>query len=323
MPWQWAQWGHEGRTQIHVCPNATDASSSAVPFRSVTRRALLGGIAGLAAASLASCTRRPPGGRAVRVVSIAPSMTEAMFAIGAGSLLVGRSRHCDYPSEALALPVVGGFADPSLEVIVSLSPTLVVGARGPSGKALADALAAQGVELLSPETESIAQIEAMLRALGDKLDRREGAARAVAAIEDRRREVAAIVAGKPKTRAVMLFDVSPIVAAGAGSFADELIREAGGENLVREGGAYPTLDIERLIALDPEVILDGAGDSAMGEGGASRVLATRNSPGFRDVGAIKRGAVKQLTVATLLRPGPRVGDGLVMLARALHPEKGA
>src|SRR6185295_14894222 len=110
-----------------------------------------------------------------RVVSISPSTTEAAFAIGAGSLLVGRSTYCDYPPEALHLPVVGGFADPSLEAIVARSPTLVIGAHGPAGPALEQALKARSIATFFPETESIAQIEAMIGELGRRLDGEPGA----------------------------------------------------------------------------------------------------------------------------------------------------
>jgi iron complex transport system substrate-binding protein len=276
----------------------------------LSRRAAL---AGLAALLLAGCRRGARSGSA-RVVSISPSMTEAVFAIGAGPVLVGRSRFCDHPSEAARLPVVGGFADPSLEAIVALRPTLVVSARGPAGAALARALEGHGVPVYAPETESIAQIEAALAELGRLLSCDEGARAAVAAIEASRREVAAAVAGRPRVRAAFLFDIAPIFAAGPGSFADELLREAGGANVVTAGGAYPTLDIERLLALDPEVILDGSAD----EHGPSRVAERRGDPGWSRLRALREGKVRPLSASVVLRPGPRVGLGLRAVARALH-----
>jgi iron complex transport system substrate-binding protein len=277
----------------------------------VSRRSALAALAALVAA----CTRA--GGRgAPRVVSISPSMTEAVFAIGAGDVLVGRSRFCDYPPEATRLPVVGGFADPSLEAIVALRPTLVVSARGPAGAALAQALEAHGIAVYSPETESIAQIDAALTELGRRLSHDDGAREAVAAIEAARSRVAAAVSGRPPVRAAFLFDVAPIFAAGPGSFADQLVREAGGTNVVTAGGAYPTLDIERLLALDPEVILDGSGD----ERGASRVAEKRDEPGWSKLRAVREGKVRALAASVVLRPGPRIGRGLEAVARALHGE---
>jgi iron complex transport system substrate-binding protein len=269
-------------------------------------------VALVALAMLAAGCRRGVRGEAVRVVSISPSMTEAVFAIGAGELLVGRSRFCDYPAEAARLPSVGGFSDPSLEAIVALRPTLVVSARGPAGAALEQALEAHGIAVYAPETESIAQITAALTELGLRLSHAAGARAAVAAIEASRRRVAAAVAGLPPVRAAFLFDVEPIFAAGPGSFAGELMREAGGDNVIAAGGAYPTVDLERLLALDPEVILDGTADA-----GPSRVAAKRGDPGWSKLRALRAGRVRALA-SVVLRPGPRIGLGLEAVARALH-----
>jgi len=274
----------------------------------LSRRAAL-----IAFAALAACHRSGARG-AMRVVSISPSMTEAVFAIGAGALLVGRSRFCDYPPEVARLPAVCGFADPSLEAIVALKPTLVISARGPAGAALAQALEAQGIDVYAPETESIPQIEAALEELGRRLSHEQGAQAAVGTIEEARRRVTAAVAGRPKVRAAFLFDVAPVFAAGPGSFADELVREAGGENVVKEGGAYPPLGLEQLLRLDPDVILDGSSDKP----DASRVVQKRDDPGWSKLRALREGRVRALAASVVLRPGPRIGQGLIAVARALH-----
>lgn len=275
-----------------------------------------GALSIFATLALAACSKRGAGGSA-RVVTISPSTTEAAFAIGAGPLVVGRSRYCDYPPEAARLPVVGGFADPNLEAILALAPTLVIGARGPAGPAIEQALTAHGIATYFPETESLAQIEAMLAELGKRLHLDLGASVAVASIEADRARVVAAVAGLARVRAVFLFDVAPIYAAGPGGFPDELLREAGAVNLVDHGGAYPTLDLERLLALDPEVILDGATDGTK-EPGSSRVAMLRTAPGWKELRAVREGRVRAIDTATSLRPGPRIGQGLVAIARALH-----
>jgi iron complex transport system substrate-binding protein len=278
----------------------------------ISRRAALAWL--LAAAA---CGRGERAATGPRVVSLSPSTTEAVFAIGAGALLAGRSSYCDFPPEARALPIVGGFADPSVEKIIALRPTLVVGARGPAGPALAQALARHGIASAFPETESIAQIEDMLADLGRRLGHEAGAVAAVAVIEARRRRVAAAVAGRPRVRAVFLFDAAPIVAAGPGSFPDELIREAGGVNLITTGGAYPTVDLEKLLALDPDVLLDGAADMNA-PAGTSRLAALRDAPGWKTLRALREGRVHPVPAGATLRPGPRIGEGLVAVARALH-----
>jgi len=261
------------------------------------------------------CNR--PGSRAplaaTRVVSLSPSTTEAMFAIGAGAELVGRSRYCDYPPEVLALPQVGGYSDPNLEAILGLRPDLVIGAHGPAGPKLEESLQAHGPLTFFPETESFAQIDAMLRALGERTGHAEDAQRVVAGLDAREAAITRAVSTLPKARVLLVFGVSPIVVAGPGGFPDELIQRAGGANVVTDGGAYPALGVERVIALDPDVILD----TTAGHVGTS---IGPDSPGWKEVGAVKRGRVIPLADEAVLRPGPRIGDGLATIARALHPD---
>ncbi len=276
-----------------------------------SRRVFVGGLAAL----LAGCKHKgAPREGAPRVVSLSPSTTEAVFAIGGGGLLVGRSRFCDYPPEAHALPAVGGFSDPNIEAVLALAPSLVVGAHGPAGPGLADTLKSHGIDTYFPETESFAQIREMLLGLGTRLGRDPGAAAVVAQINGRRDAVAAATKGIAPPRAVMLFDVAPIVVAGPGGFPDELMRLAGAQNLITEGGAYPTIGLERLLALDPEVLLDGA---MAGVDGPSPLAAKRDAGGWKTLRAFANGRVHAVS-STVLRPGPRIGDGLVELARTIH-----
>lgn len=237
-----------------------------------------------------------------------------MFAIGAGDLLVGRSRDCDFPKEAEKLPVVGGFGDPNVEVILGLAPTLVVGAQGPAGPRLAEKLKEHGIDTFFPETESFASISVMLEELGRRVGREEGAHSVVAGIEAKRKALVERVATKPKVRVLFVFDLSPLFVAGPGSFPDELIALAGGDNVIKKGGAYPTIGVEHLLALAPEVLLDGATDMRSGRTLLERVA---DAPGFRELAAVREKRVR-LVGSDALRPGPRIGDGVWTVARAIH-----
>lgn len=277
-------------------------------------------LAALLLASLAACRRSAPpaggdAGNEPRVVSISPSTTEALFAIGAGKQVVGRSRYCDYPPEALALPQVGGYVDPSYEAILALRPTLVTGARGPSGAALTDKLDARGVGTFFPRTETFAEIDAMLLGLGERTGHGAEAHARVAAIDAQISGIEKALAGKPRTRVLVVFGLEPISVAGPGGFADEMIRRAGGANVVTEGGAYPMLGVERVITLDPDLVVNAAMAEAPGK---DRI--NQDTPGWSKVRAVGAGHVVRLTEETVLRPGPRIGDGLATLARALHPD---
>lgn len=280
-------------------------------MKSTPRRKAL---CGLAALALAACSRGERKGGEARVVSISPSTTEAMFAIGAGDLLVGRSRYCDYPKEAARLPAVGGFADPNVEAIVALAPTLVVGAHGPAGPVLEQGLRARGIDTFFPETESLAGITSMIVELGRRVGREADATRVADAIASKRKDVARAVGDKPRVKVLFLFDVSPIVAAGPGSFPDELLRLAGAENVIARGGAYPTIGLEHLLALAPDLVLDGASEAHAGRP-LREMLA--EAPGWRELRAVREGRIREVG-SDALRPGPRIGEGLWAVARAVH-----
>jgi iron complex transport system substrate-binding protein len=266
--------------------------------------------------SIASCrSPSPASGQAKRVVSLSPSTTEALAAIGATGLLVGRSRYCDYPPEVTKLPIVGGYTDPSYEAILALAPDLVTGARGPAGIGVVDRLAAQGIATYFPRTESFAGIDEMLRGLGARTGHAREADEVVKRLDADEDAVTRAVAALPKVRVLVLFGLQPIVAAGPGGFADEMVKRAGGDDVVTEGGAYPTLGMERVLALDPDVVLD----AAWGEDEGKARLSTE-SPGWKELRAVKAGRVVTLRDEVVLRPGPRIAEGLRRVAKAIHPE---
>jgi iron complex transport system substrate-binding protein len=269
-------------------------------------------------AALAACRAhelaKDSGHAPSRIVSLSPSTTETVAALGDLASLVGRSRYCDYPPEVTKLPEVGGYVDPNLEAILALRPDLVIGARGPAGRRIDDTLRARGVDTYFPETETIADIFTMIRGVGARLVRDAEAERVVARVQARLAEVAAVTSSLPSPRVLLLFGVQPIVAAGPKSFGDEILARAGARNAVTQGGAYPSLDLEAVVGVDPDVIVDAA---VAEEHGGQRI--TKNSGGWSRVRAVREDKVVALADESVLRPGPRVGEGVATLARALHP----
>ncbi|MBI4955420.1 MAG: ABC transporter substrate-binding protein [Myxococcales bacterium] len=281
---------------------------------SLSRRQLLACVAAFGSAACSRAERSAPG-PVTRVVSLSPNTTEAVFALGAGERLVGRSRHCDYPREAAARPVVGGFADPNLEAVLALAPDLVVGARGPAGPDVARALEAQGIATYVPVVDSVADIGALLVGLGERLGRVAAAQALADGIRSDLEAVRAAHAAGPRVRAAMVFEASPLVVAGPGGFPDELLGLAGGANVIRAGGAYPQIELERLVALDPEVLIDASAELDVPPTTPSALLGL---PGFAGLAAVRGGRVRRLTTAAAVRPGPRIALGLRDVARALH-----
>lgn len=266
----------------------------------------------VAACSKASTQSGGPSGK--RVVSLSPSTTEALFAVGAGAQLVGRSRYCDWPKEALKLPQVGGYVDPSYEAILALKPDLVVGARGPAGAAIAERLEARGISTFFPQTETFAQIDAMILGIGQRTDRAAEAKAFVEKMTERIRAIEARVAALPKVKVLLVFGLEPISVAGPGGFPDEMLAKAGAKNVVESGGTYPTLGIERVLTLDPDVVVN----AAMGEKNSAQRMG-KDAPGWGRVRAVREGRLVSIDDEAILRPGPRIAEGLEMLAKAIHP----
>ena len=250
-----------------------------------------------------------------RIVSLSPSTTEILFAVGAGDRVVGRSRYCDYPPEVATIPVVGGFVDVNLEAVLGLSPDLVVGARGPGGPALLQKLESLGIATLFPPAQSIAEIEAAISQIATRVGAAEGGLAALASMQGRAKAVADAVRQRPRVRALLVFGLAPIVVAGPGSFANEMLELANAENVMKSGGAYPAVNAETLMTLEPHVVIDGAVAGTGRDAGA----IDRDAPGWRDLGAVREGRVVLLTDEAALRPGPRLADGVATIARMLHP----
>jgi iron complex transport system substrate-binding protein len=286
------------------------------------RRTWIFALVGVLLAMAIGCDRnraalsRLRGGTPQRIVSLSPNMTETLFALGAGERVVGRSRYCDYPPEVGRLPAVGGFVDASFEAILGLVPDLVVGARGPAGRALADRLESAGTETFFPKTESMAEIDAMVIDLGAKLGSPAQAAALVERMRARRASIAAALQGAARPRVLLVVGLSPIVVAGPASFPDEMLRLAAAENIIAVGGPYPTVGIEHLLRLDPDVVVDA---TAAETGGGRRSIGP-DEPGWRDLRAVREGRIRPIAGDAAVRPGPRIAEGLASLARAIHPE---
>lgn len=262
-----------------------------------------------------ACKKPPPiaaDKKASRIVSLSPSTTEGVCAVGARDRLVGRSRYCDYPPDVKSLPEVGGYVDLNLEAILALRPDLVVGARGPSGSTITDALGARGVATYFPQTESLAEIDAMIAGIGERTDHAKGASDLVATMHADLEKLAMALDGKPVPRVLFVFGVSPIVCAGPGTFTGEMIERAHAKNAITEGSGYPTMGMERVLAIDPDVVVE----AAFGEQGAQAI--SKAVSGWGQLRAVREDRVTHITDETVLRPGPRVVRGIETLARAIH-----
>ncbi len=265
-----------------------------------------------AAASRARWMGPPPPANPRRVVSLAPSLTDIVLALGKTDRLVGVTRFDDAP-EVKGLPRVGGFLDPSAEAVLALRPDLVLWFTDAGAMPAVARLAELGIPVLALPITSVADVLAACRDVGAALGDRPEGARLAARLEATIARYRARSAGLPPRRVLFIVGREPLVVAGPGSYPDELLRVLGARNVVEGTVAWPVFPVERAAALDPDVIIDAA-VREHGKGG-DRALSA--------IPAARRGAVRRLASDAALRPGPRLERALALLFEAIHPEAAA
>ncbi|MCA9522947.1 MAG: ABC transporter substrate-binding protein, partial [Myxococcales bacterium] len=192
-----------------------------------------------------------------RVVSLAPNLTEIVFAIGAGDRLVGVTRYCDRPAQAKTIRSVGGFVDPHLETIVGLKPDLVLATKNSGALAAVKRLETLGLRVYWARVQTLDEILRSCLHVGVLLGVSEKAQKLVARLRKQSDAIRARRRSRPSRRVLMIVGHNPLIAAGPGSYGGHLLSllhlaNAAGKSRV----AYPTIGPEALVALDPDVIVD-------------------------------------------------------------------
>jgi iron complex transport system substrate-binding protein len=250
------------------------------------------------------------------IVSLTPATTELLFALGAGDRLRGRTDLDLYPAEATALPVVATYQGVHIEEVVAIAPDLVI-AGGNNFTSAADVrrLRDLGVAVLVVYAPDLDGVLADIRLVGRALGEEQAAEGVVGAIQARIDEVTAAVADLPRPRTFYEIGYEPeIYGPAPDSFVADMVNLAGGEPITTTDPAVFAIPLERLVTLDPEVIV--LGDAAYGTCPDS--LATR--AGWAGMTAVKDGQVRPADDIIITLPGPRIGEGLAALALAIHPD---
>ena len=249
-----------------------------------------------------------------RVVSLVPSHTETVCALGACERLVGRDTLSDYPASVLGLPELGSAFAPDLEALVALRPDLVL-VDEYSGAA--DAVAPLGIPVFAGTPQRLEEVFEMIDRLALLLGTPNEAALLIASVRGELDGVTALVAGRDRPTVFYEVDPSPY-SVGPDGFIGTLIALAGGANVVPgDLGDFPLVDPEFVVATNPQVIV--LADAPYGV--SAELVAAR--PGWASIAAVRDGRVIELTQDqsdVMSRAGPRVGDALLLLARILHPE---
>lgn len=249
-----------------------------------------------------------------RIVSLAPNLTEIVYAVGAGDQLVGNTEYCDYPSQAKSVEKVGGTMHPSVERIIALKPQIVLVSTASQLEAFTKQLDQQNIAVYVTNPQSLDDIFRSIQTLGDLFGRHDSTTTMVG--ELRARAFALEVATKKVTPVKVFYQVSnePLYTIGRDAYLTDLIRRAGGVSVTADvPGAFPRFSDEAALAARPEAIILPTGGS-MGSANSTVAPALKTSP------AVLNNRVYKINEDQLQRPGPRLVDGLEAMARALHPE---
>ncbi|MDD2755651.1 MAG: cobalamin-binding protein [Methanothrix sp.] len=257
-----------------------------------------------------------------RIVSLSPSNTEILFALGLGDQVVGATKYCNYPPSALELKeskkieVVGGYVDPDVEKILSLYPDLVLASRTRSSGTVS-LLEKEGIATFVIDPNNLSSIIRSIEKVGKISGKEADASKLCNQMESRIKAVSDKTSSLPKTRVLYIVWHDPVKTAGAGTFEDELIEKAGGVNIFHDLSGYAQIDPEAIAVRNPEVIIACSG---MGSGADMPLTWAKTERGLNQTDARKNGRIYQAEGDLITRTGPRIVDGLEMLAKFIHPE---
>ena len=252
-----------------------------------------------------------------RMISLAPNITEILFTLGLDEEIAGVSIHCNFPEKAKAKVRVGSYISLDFERIISLGPDLIIATGAGNTREMVERLEKLGFPAYVIFPKNIEGILLSIEHIGQVVDREKEALRIIHEIKRRREKVIELARNLPRPRVFLQIGEAPIVTVGKGSFADDLIRLAGGDNVAGdEKKMYPRFGIEEILKRAPEVIIVSSMNPKADYG---KVLQEWSR--WKTIPAVRNNRIHLVDSDLLDRPSPRIIDGLEEMARILHPER--
>ncbi|NNL76673.1 MAG: cobalamin-binding protein [Desulfobacterales bacterium] len=251
-----------------------------------------------------------------RVVALAPSITEIIFALGQQDRLKGTTQFSNYPAEAAKLSKVGSYVRLDLERIVALNPDLCIAIKDGNPKGTIDRLQSLNIPVFAVNPRNLESMMQTIQSIGAILNTSAKAKSLVEEMQNRMQQVDALVAGIERRPSVFIqIGISPIISAGSNTFIHELIVRAGGINVAAGNSAYPHFSREQVLALAPDVLII----TSMSRSGAfEKAKADWNR--LSDMPAVRNERIYTVDSDVFDRPSPRLLDALEILTRLLHPD---
>lgn len=245
-----------------------------------------------------------------RAVSLAPNLTEIVFAVGAGDRLVGVTTFCNYPEETKKIQKIGDTMNPNIENIIALKPQIVLISTASQIETFTKVLDEQGILYFVTNPQNLDGIYKSVTTIGDIFGREDQADEVVTSLKKRVAGIESLIFSEKPVKTFLQISREPLYTIGKESFITDLIRRAGGVSATADiESAYPKLSKETALALNPDAIVLSESDD-------------NNAPNevFKNSPAVKNAKVFRINADIISRPAPRIVDALEQLARALHPE---
>jgi iron complex transport system substrate-binding protein len=253
---------------------------------------------------------------AKRIVSMAPSITEILFALGLNEEIVGVTDFCDYPEAALTKPRIGGFVNPSIEIIVSLKPDLIIATRDGNRKETIQRLNDLGFSVYVVNPKGFDGVMKTIQNIGEIVGRQDESRRTIRDMMTREENVVRLTRSLPQPKVFFQVGNAPIITVGRGTLADDLIHLAGGKSISEnETLSYPLYSIETILSKAPEIIIMSSMES--NKDYSNLIKKWQN---WKSIPAVKMNAIYVVDSNLVDRPTPRIVEGLEAIVRIIHPE---
>jgi iron complex transport system substrate-binding protein len=251
-----------------------------------------------------------------RIVSLAPNLTETVYALGAQERLLGVTDYCDYPAEARSKTRVGSPLNPSLEAIVALRPDVVLATRSINRLATVEALERAGIAVYATDAKTVDGVLTSIGHLAGLLGAPQQGDTLLAELRARLDALQKRLDGLAPRRALFVVWESPLITIGPETFLADALRRAGAESVVRTSQDWPQLSMEEVVRLQPDYLIFTADHT---ESSTRDFSGLRKLAGWSDLGAVKESHLAVVSDA-IDRPAPRLIDAIESLAHQMHPE---
>lgn len=252
-----------------------------------------------------------------RIVSLAPSVTETLFALGLGDRVVGDTDFCDYPPEAKQKKRIGGTINPNIEAVAALHPDLVVASREINRPDSVSALERLGMAVYVTDPQNVEQVLTSTERLGELLGAGDTGRLLTANLRRRLGELDQRLAGLPAKNVLMVVWLDPLMSVGRNTFMEDALRRAGARSIIDSPQPWPNIDLEQVVRLQPEYLIISNDNAKQVQRELSEFQAR---PVWRRLEAVRNRRFIVLSEA-ISHPSPRLVDGIEQLARALFPSR--